>query len=164
MHLPEAGGRAHTFGCVSKCAFPSVHFAYVQMSTARLAGHPELCFACTGQGAAVWKCLEPEDSQFGVPGHRPAAAGLRAALPAWRASRPQSLLLPPGRHPSGPGLPRRPSKLNSGRDGPLPTSTLCLCLLVSSSAPATCVTIGSAPLKGTGPGLGHVDERHQPGR
>lgn len=96
----------------------------MQMSTARLDGHPELSFACTGQGAAVRKCLEPEDSQFGEPGHRVAAAGLGALLPAWRASRPQSLLLPPGRPPSGPGLPGRPSELNSGRDGPLPHPSL----------------------------------------
>lgn len=107
MHLPGEGGRAHTFGCISTCVFPSVHFAYVQMSTSNLNGLPAL-FCTHRAGSSYLGVLGPEDSQFGEPGPRPAAAGLGAALPAWRASRPQSLLLPPGRPPSGPGLPRHP--------------------------------------------------------
>lgn len=107
MHLPGEGGRAHTFGCISTCVFPSVHFAYVQMSTSNLNGLPAL-FCTHRAGSSHLGVLGPEDSQFGEPGPRPAAAGLGAALPAWRASRPQSLLLPPGRPPSGPGLPRHP--------------------------------------------------------
>lgn len=156
------GSGTHLWVYFHVCVSIYVHFAYVQMSTSSLDGHPEL-LCMRRAGSSYLGVTEPEDSQFGEPGPRLAAAGLGAALPAWRASRPQSLLPPPGRPPLGPGLPRHPSKLNSGGAGPLPASLLCLCIPVSSSAPVTRVTICSAPLKGTGPGLGYVDEHHQPG-
>ena len=135
----------------------------MQMSTARLDGHPELSFACMGQGAAVRKCLEPEDSQFGEPGERVAAAGLGpcsqpGGLPGLRAC--FSLLGDPLRGQVCLVVPQ-----SSTQAGTAPCHILlCLCLLFTSPAPVTCVTICSAPLKGTGPGLGYVDGRHQPGR
>lgn len=86
MHLPEVGVRHTPLGvfprmCVSICAFCMRANEHSQAL-----GTLSCVLRAQGREQLSGSVTRPEDSQFGVPGHRPAAAGLRAALPAWRAS------------------------------------------------------------------------------